>query len=190
MSSGKSYLTGWQRRALEATARGEVKRSFVAEGSTLKCPAISSATLWFLLRTNFLTDGPREGGITTMILTKKGERFLSPPSEDVDQLIALAKASLWRSGGDAAKLTSAQRRALEATQRGTVTRIYTSRDDKFFCPTVGARAIWSLLNAGLIANGPKNGDRVQMVLTPKGEAAIAATSPSSLFEIAGSARAS
>ena len=108
MSSGKSYLTEWQRRALEATARGEVKRSYVAEGSRLKCPAISSATLWFLLRTNFITDGPREGGITTMILTKKGERFLAPPSQDVDQLIALAKAPFWRRGGDAAKLTSAQ----------------------------------------------------------------------------------
>jgi len=33
MSSGKSYLTEWQRRVLEATARGEVKRSYVAEGS-------------------------------------------------------------------------------------------------------------------------------------------------------------
>jgi len=178
MSSGKSYLTEWQRRALEATARGEVKRSYVAEGSRLKCPAISSATLWFLLRTNFITDGPREGGITTMILTKKGERFLAPPSQDVDQLIALAKAPFWRRGGDAAKLTSAQRRALEATQRGTVTRTHTRRGDKFFCPTVGARAIWSVFNAGLIADCPKNGDGVQMILTPKGEAAVAATSPS------------
>jgi hypothetical protein len=58
-----------------------------------------------------------------------------------------------------------------------VTRTCTTRD-KFFCPTVGARALWCLLDAGLIADGPKNGDRIQMILTSKGEAALAATARS------------
>jgi hypothetical protein len=58
MRSG-SYLTRWQQRALEATARGEVKRS----GATLTCPTIGSATLRFLLRSNFIIDGPSEGDV-------------------------------------------------------------------------------------------------------------------------------
>jgi predicted transcriptional regulator len=166
MRSGKSYLTRWQWRALEATARGEVKRS----GTTLTCPTINSATLRFLLNANFITNGPREGDVTTMILTKKGERFLAAPEHD--HLVALAKASFWRWGGIEPKLTPAQQRGLEATQRGMVTRTCTARN-KFICPTVGARALWCLLDAGLIANGPKNGDRIHMILTSKGEAAIA-----------------
>jgi hypothetical protein len=169
-----SYLTRAQRQALEATARGEVKRIHTGNSSKLKCPTINSATLWFLSRTNFIADGPRVGDVATMVLTKKGERFLSPPNQDHDQITALAKASFWRWGGTAPKLSPAQWRALEATQRGAVTRTY---KNKFSCPGLGARAIWSLLNAGLIADGPVGGDGgVQMVLTPRGEAAIAATS--------------
>jgi predicted transcriptional regulator len=164
-------LTRWQWRALEATARGEVKRS----GTTLTCPTINSATLRFLLNANFITDGPREGDVTTMVLTKKGERFLAAPEHD--QLVTLAKASFWRWGRTEPKLTLAQQRGLEATQRGMVTRTCTARD-KFLCPTVGARALWCLLDAGLIANGQKNGDRIHMVLTSKGEAALAATARS------------
>jgi hypothetical protein len=69
---------------------------------------------------------------------------------------------------------------LEATQRGTVTRTCATARDRLPCPAVGDRAIWSILEAGLIANGPKNGDRIQMILTPKGEVAIAATAGGSL----------
>jgi hypothetical protein len=170
------YLTRAQRQALEATARGEVKRIYTGNSSTLKCPTINSVTLWHLLKTNFIADGPREGDATTMILTKKGERFLSPPKQSEDLLVSLAKVSFLRSAGILPKLTLAQWRALEAVQRGTVTRTYATRKDKFSCPTVGARAIWSLLKAGLITDGPKNGDRVQMILTPTGEMAMAATS--------------
>jgi hypothetical protein len=70
------------------------------------------------------------------------------------------------------KLTPTQRRALEATQRGTVTRTDTSTSITFVCPTVGARAIWALWRARLIADGPKTGKRIKMVLTRNGKAAL------------------
>ena len=167
-----SFLTRAQQQALAATARGEVKRIYTGKSSKLKCPTINSNTLEYLLRTYFIADGPREGDVATMVLTKKGERFLSPPNNH-DQLIALAKASFERWGGTAPKLSPAQWRALEATQRGAVTRTH---KDKFSCPGLAARAIWSLLNAGLITDGPKNGECIQMILTSRGEEAIAATS--------------
>jgi hypothetical protein len=163
-----SYLTRAQRQALAATARGEVKRIHTGKRSKLECPTINSTTLWYLVKTYFIADGPREGDVATMVLTKKGERFLSPPNQDRAQLIAF-----WRWGGTAPKLSPAQWRALEATQHGAVTRTH---NNKFSCPGLGARAIWSLLNAGLITDGPKNGECVQMILTPRGEEAIAATS--------------
>ena len=164
-----SYLTRAQRQALVATARGEVKRIHTGKSSKLKCSTINSTTLWYLVKTYFIADGPREGDVATMVLTKKGERFLSPPNQDRAQLIAF-----WRWGGTAPKLSHAQWRALEATQRGAVTR--THKNKFSYRPGLGARAIWSLLNAGLITDGPKNGECVQMILTSRGEEAIAATS--------------
>lgn len=70
------------------------------------------------------------------------------------------------------KLTVPQDRALEAVAHGKVTRTYTARNNTLTSPGIGSQAIRALLNAGLIADGAKLGNRATMVLTLRGEVAL------------------
>jgi hypothetical protein len=71
------------------------------------------------------------------------------------------------------KLTGPQRRALFATKLGKVTRNYTAMGDTLAHPTIGAKALWNVYNAGLIKDGLKQSSTTTiMILTPRGEAAI------------------
>jgi hypothetical protein len=74
---------------------------------------------------------------------------------------------------DPPKLTGPQRRALFATRLGEVTRNYTAMGDTLTHPTIGAKALWNVYNAGLIKDGLKQSSTTTiMILTPRGEAAI------------------
>jgi hypothetical protein len=69
-------LTPAQRRALAATARGEVKRTYAVRENVITSPLIGSKALWRLLTDKLIQDGPREGNVVTMMLTPNGERAL------------------------------------------------------------------------------------------------------------------
>jgi hypothetical protein len=73
-------LTPAQRRALAATARGEVKRSYSVRENVITSPLIGSKALWRLLTDKLIQDGPREGNVVTMVLTPNGERALEQAS--------------------------------------------------------------------------------------------------------------
>ena len=73
---------------------------------------------------------------------------------------------------DPPKLTGPQRRALFATRLGEVTRNYTAMGGTLTHPTIGAKALWNVYNAGLIKDGLKQSTTTIMILTPTGEAAI------------------
>ena len=72
------------------------------------------------------------------------------------------------------KLTSAQHVALRATARGEVYRTHTRSVFTLVGPA-GSKALWALVRAELIADPPeaKDNSRYQMVLTEKGQAALA-----------------
>jgi hypothetical protein len=69
-------LTPAQHRALAATARGEVKRTYSIRENVITSPLIGSKALWRLLTDKLIQDGPREGNVVTMMLTPNGERAL------------------------------------------------------------------------------------------------------------------
>src|SRR5438046_1928261 len=69
-------LTPAQRRALAATARGEVKRTYTERENVITAPKIGSKGLWKILKDKLIEDGPREGNVVTMTLTPNGERVL------------------------------------------------------------------------------------------------------------------
>jgi hypothetical protein len=71
-------LTPAQRRALAATARGEVKRTYAERENVITAPKIGSKALWKILKDKLIEDGPREGNVVTMTLTPDGERVLQP----------------------------------------------------------------------------------------------------------------
>ena len=72
------------------------------------------------------------------------------------------------------RLTSAQRLALQATARGEVYRTHTGSAFTLVGPC-SSLSLWALVRAELIADPPdaKEHSRYQMVLTDKGQAALA-----------------
>jgi hypothetical protein len=69
-------LTQAQRRALTATARGEVKRTYTPRDNVLTCPKVGSKAIWKLLKHRLIENGRREGDVVTMTLTLAGEQAL------------------------------------------------------------------------------------------------------------------
>jgi hypothetical protein len=66
-------------------------------------------------------------------------------------------------------LSLAQFRALEAAARGEVIRTFRNTGTTLTSPSVNSKALWSVFRNGLIANGPRIGDRCTMVLTSRGK---------------------
>jgi hypothetical protein len=68
------------------------------------------------------------------------------------------------------KISEPQLKGLQATARGEVIRTYTGSVYTITGP-VGSKALWSLMQAGLIANGPKIQckSKTPMVLTASGQ---------------------
>jgi hypothetical protein len=71
-----SHLSPAQLRALEATARGEVVRTFRKTGTTLTCPSVNSKALWSAFRDGLIANGARTGDRCTMVLTGRGKQEL------------------------------------------------------------------------------------------------------------------
>ena len=69
-------------------------------------------------------------------------------------------------------LTEAQYSALEAAARGEVVRTFRNSGSTLTCSSVNSKALWSISRYGLIANGPRHGDRCTMVLTGRGVAEL------------------
>lgn len=74
------------------------------------------------------------------------------------------------------KLTTPEKRGLEATARGEVIRTHTGSAYTLTGP-VGSNTLWKLARAELIADGPKSSNcaRTPMVLTAKGQSILANT---------------
>jgi hypothetical protein len=69
-------LTPAQRRALAATARGEVKRTYHKRENVITSPKIGSKAFWKILKDKLIEEGPRDGNVVTMALTLTGEQVL------------------------------------------------------------------------------------------------------------------
>src|SRR5882672_1356401 len=85
MEARCSILTPAQRRALKATAGGEVKRTGTRRHNVINCPKVGSKAIWKLLKHRLVENGQREGDVVTMTLTSAGEQALrefdsEPPS--------------------------------------------------------------------------------------------------------------
>ena len=67
-----------QLKGLQATARGEVIRTYTGSVYTITGP-VGSRALWELMRAGLIADGPKIPGQskTRMVLTTSGQRFLS-----------------------------------------------------------------------------------------------------------------
>jgi hypothetical protein len=66
-------------------------------------------------------------------------------------------------------LSPAQLRALEAAGRGEVIRTFNNTGTTLTCASVNSKALWNVFRDGLIANGPRTGDRCTMILTRRGK---------------------
>jgi hypothetical protein len=65
-----------QRRALAATARGEVKRTYRQRENVITSPKVGSKAFWKILKDKLIEEGPRDGKVVTMALTLAGEQAL------------------------------------------------------------------------------------------------------------------
>lgn len=72
VSKRKSYVSAEQLKALEATSRGEVVRTFNGTGTTLTCASVGSKALWNVLHDGLIANGPRTENRCTMVLTERG----------------------------------------------------------------------------------------------------------------------
>ena len=69
-------LTPAQCRALTATTRREVKRTYARRDNIINCPKVGSKAIWKLLKHRLIEKGRREGDVVTMTLTSAGEQAL------------------------------------------------------------------------------------------------------------------